>query len=410
MSARRPEQPPAALRAPSVGERGESRAEHGFETRAIHAGQPPDPVTGAVVPPLTLATTFAQPAVGRPGGYEYARSANPTRAALEACLSSLESATHGFAFASGLAAEDAVLRQVAPGGRILLGDDAYGGTFRLIDKVYGPAGWPWTAVDLSDLEGLARAWPEDTALVWLETPTNPMLAIVDVVAVAALAHRHGAIVVVDNTFATPYLQRPLELGADVVVHSSTKYLGGHSDVVGGFAATNDTAQAEGIAFVQNAAGAVPSPFDCYLVLRGVKTLAVRMDRHCANARAVVELLDGHPGVERVLWPGLVSHPGHVVAARQMRDFGGMVSFVVRGGEQEAVALVARTEVFTLAESLGAVESLIEHPARMTHASVAGSDLAVDPALVRLSVGIESAADLVADLDAALAVVTPPRHR
>ncbi len=374
---------------------------HGFETRAVHAGQPPDPVTGAVIPPLSLATTFAQSAVGTHAGYEYARSANPTRRALEDCLASLESARHGFAFASGLAAEDAVLRQVAPGRCILVGTDAYGGTFRLLDKVYGPAGWPSSAVDLGDLDALERRWPGDTALVWLETPTNPRLDVVDIAAVAALAHRHGAVVVVDNTFATPYLQRPLELGADVVVHSCTKYLGGHSDVVGGFAATDDEGLAEGIAFVQNAAGAVPSPFDCYLVLRGVKTLAVRMDRQCANARAVVDLLDGHPGVERVLWPGLAAHPGHAVASRQMRGFGGMVSFLVRGGEEAAVALAARTRVFTLAESLGAVESLIEHPARMTHASVAGTDLAVDPALLRLSVGIETAADLVADLEAAL---------
>ncbi|MGH9184378.1 MAG: PLP-dependent transferase, partial [Acidimicrobiales bacterium] len=322
------------------------REAFGFETRALHAGQDPDPATGAVVPPITLSTTFAQLEVGEHQGYEYSRSGNPTRAALEACLASLEGARHGFAFASGLAAEDAVLRQLRPGQRVLLGDDAYGGTFRLIDKIYRPAGWPWTAVDLTDLDRLAADWPADTALVWLETPTNPKLTIVDIDAVAELAHGRGAMVVVDNTFATPYLQQPLALGADVVVHSSTKYLGGHSDVVGGFAAANDDDLAAGIAFVQNAAGAVPAPFDCYLVLRGVKTLAVRMDRHCDNARAVAELLDAHPAVERVLWPGLTGHPGHDIAKRQMRDFGGMVSFVCAGGEAAALEVVAGTEIFT----------------------------------------------------------------
>jgi cystathionine gamma-synthase len=377
----------------------------GFETRAIHAGQQPDPVTGAVVPPISLSTTFAQQGVGRHSGYEYARSANPTRAALEACLASLEGARHGFAFASGLAAEDAVLRQLAPGAGVALGGDAYGGTFRLIDKVYGAAGHPWTAVDLTDPAGLARAWPEGVAMVWAETPTNPAMAIVDIAAVAEVAHAHGALLVVDNTFATPYLQQPLALGADVVVHSSTKYLGGHSDVVGGFAAMNDDELAVGLGFTQNAVGGVPSPVDCYLVQRGVKTLGVRMDRHCDNARAIVEALVGHPAVERVLWPGLPDHPGHDVAKRQMRDFGGMVSFVARGGESAAIAFCERTQVFTLAESLGAVESLVEHPARMTHASAAGSPLEVPPGLVRLSVGIESVADLVADVRQALDSLT-----
>jgi cystathionine gamma-synthase len=358
-------------------------------------------VTGAVVVPIGLATTFAQDAVGDHKGYEYGRSGNPTRAALEACLASLEGAHHGFAFASGLAASDALLRRLRPGQRVVLGDDAYGGTFRLIDKVFGPAGVPFTPVDLSDTAGLAGALPPDTGLVWAETPTNPELTVVDIAAVAEAAHARGALLVVDNTFATPYLQRPLALGADAVVHSSTKYLSGHSDVVGGFVATDDEELAEHVGFVQNAAGAVPSPFDCYLVLRGVKTLAVRMDRHCANARAVVELLSGHEAVERVLWPGLPGHPGHAAATRQMRDFGGMVSFVLAGGEKAALQAAERTEVFTLAESLGAVESLIEHPALMTHASAAGSALAVDPGLLRLSVGIESAADLVADLRAAL---------
>jgi cystathionine gamma-synthase len=377
------------------------RAARGFETRAIHAGQDPDPVTGAVVPPISLATTFAQPAVGRHGGWEYSRSGNPNRASLEMCLASLEGARHGLAFASGLAAEDAVLRLQRRGAGIVLGGDAYGGTFRLIDKVYGANGHPWTAVDLTNPARLDRDWPAGTAMVWAETPTNPAMDVVDIAALAEVAHAHGARLVVDNTFATPYLQQPLALGADVVVHSSTKYLGGHSDVVGGFVATDDIELAMDLGFVQNAVGAVPSPIDCYLVQRGLKTLALRMERHCDNARAVVEVLTDHPAVERVLWPGLPGHPGHDVAKRQMRDFGGMVSCVMRGGEPAALALAERTEVFTLAESLGAVESLIEHPARMTHASAAGSPLAVDPGLVRLSVGIETADDLVADLRQAL---------
>jgi cystathionine gamma-synthase len=372
-----------------------------FETRAIHEGQPPDPATGAVVVPISLSTTFAQTAVGEHQGYEYARSGNPTRTALETCVASLESARHGLAFASGLAAEDNVLRLVRPGRRVLLGNDAYGGTFRLISKVWGPLGVSHTAVDLTDLDGLARAWPDDTDMVWLETPTNPLLTCVDIAAVAEIAHARGALVVVDNTFATPYLQQPITLGADVVVHSATKYLGGHSDVVGGFLAVDDDDLAERLRFTQNAAGGVPSPFDCYLVLRGVKTLAVRMDRHCQNARAVVDLLVGHPKVERVLYPQLPDHPGHAAAARQMRDYGGMVSFTVRGGQAAALAVAAATEVFTLAESLGAVESLIEHPGAMTHASAAGSPLEVPPDLVRLSVGIEHPDDLVADLEQAL---------
>lgn len=377
----------------------------GFETRAIHAGQEPDPRTGAVVPPISLATTFAQDAVGRHRGYEYSRSGNPTRTALEGCLASLEGATHGLAFASGLAAEDALLRTLAPGDHVVIPDDAYGGTYRLVARVHALQGVTWSAVDLTDVDALARAWRDETRLVWVETPTNPLLSIVDVAAVARLARPRGARVVVDNTFATPYLQRPLELGADAVVHSSTKYLGGHSDVVGGFVATSDDALAERLRFLQNAVGAVPSPFDCYLVLRGVKTLALRMERHCTNARAVVEMLVAHPCVERVLYPGLPDHPGHAVAREQMRDYGGMVSFRVAGGEAPALALVERTRLFTLAESLGAVESLIEHPARMTHASAADSPLAVDPALVRCSVGIETAEDLVADLRGALDSLT-----
>jgi cystathionine gamma-synthase len=373
----------------------------GFATRAIHAGQAPDAASGAVVTPITLSTTFAQSAVGEHQGYEYSRSGNPTRTALESQVASLEGASFGLAFASGLAAEDNVLRLLRPGEGVVLGNDAYGGTFRLISKVYGPAGHPWHAADLTDLAALDGGWPRNARMVWLETPTNPLLTCIDIEAVAAIAHGHGALVVVDNTFATPYLQTPLALGADVVVHSATKYLGGHSDVVGGFVAVDDPDLADRLRFTQNAAGAVPAPFDCYLVLRGVKTLAVRMQRHCENARAVVDLLAGHAAVERVLYPQLPDHPGHAAAAKQMRDFGGMVSFTCAGGEAAALEMVRRTRLFTLAESLGAVESLIEHPGRMTHASAAGSPLEVPDSLVRLSVGLEDAADLVADLEQAL---------
>ncbi len=376
-----------------------------IETRVVHSGQEPDPATAAVVPPISLASTFAQDAVGDHRGYEYARSANPTRAALETCIADLEGAAHGLAFASGMAAEDAVLRAaLRPGDHIIIPGDAYGGTYRLIARVYDPGGVTSSVVDLTDLDALAAGWRDETKLVWVETPTNPLLTVVDIAAVAAFARERGALVVVDNTFATPYLQQPFPLGADVMVHSSTKYLGGHSDVVGGLVAVDDHELAERIAFVQNAAGAVPGPFDCYLVLRGVRTLAVRMDRHCENARAVAALLAEHPAVSRVLYPGLPSHPRYDIARRQMRDFGGMVSFLVAAGEDAALKLVASTRLFTLAESLGAVESLIEHPARMTHASAAGSPLACDPALVRLSVGIESAEDLVADLRQALDAV------
>ena len=379
-----------------------SGGEPGFETRAIHVGQEPDPVTGAVVTPISLASTFAQSAVGEHGGFEYGRTGNPTRAALEACIASLEGAAHGLAFASGMAAEDTVLRALlSPGDHIVLPDDAYGGTFRLVTRVLAESGIEWSVADLTDADALSAALQPRTRVVWVETPTNPLLTIVDLEVVTRVAHAAGARVVVDNTFATPYLQQPLVLGADVALHSSTKYLGGHSDVVGGFVATSDDTLAEQLAFLQNAVGAVPSPFDCYLVLRGVKTLGVRMDRHCANAGAVAVMLGEHSAVSRVLWPGLAGHPGHEVARRQMRDFGGMVSFFAAGGEQAALAVVAKTEVFTLAESLGAVESLIEHPARMTHASVAGSALAVDPALVRLSVGIETIDDLLDDLHHAL---------
>jgi cystathionine gamma-synthase len=303
----------------------------GFETRAIHVGQAPDPTTGAVVTPITLSSTFAQTAVGEHAGFEYARSGNPTRAAYEQCLASLESATHGFAFASGMAAEDAVLRLLAPGDHVVIPNDAYGGTLRLVAKVCGPAGIGWSVADLTDLDALAANWPDGASLVWIETPTNPMLTVVDIRGVCAVAHERGARVVVDNTFATPYLQRPLEHGADIVVHSATKYLGGHSDVVGGFAATRDPEIAERLRFLQNATGAVASPFDSYLVLRGIKTLAVRMDRHCQNAAAIVSMLVKHPAVSQVLYPSLAGHPGHPAARRQMREFGGMVSFLAAGG-------------------------------------------------------------------------------
>jgi cystathionine gamma-synthase len=372
-----------------------------FETRAIHAGQRPDPTTGAVVTPVYLTSTYAQDAVGEHRGYEYSRSGNPTRTALEDCLTDLEGARHGFAFASGLAGEDAVLRTLAPGDHVVLGNDVYGGTYRMVTRVFGPAGVPCTTADLTDFSALAAAWRDETRMVWVESPTNPLLGIVDIAAVAAFAHERGARCVVDNTFATPYLQRPLELGADVVVHSTTKYLGGHSDVVGGFVATDDDELAERIGFFQFAIGAVPGPLDCFLVLRGVKTLPVRMDRACANARVVAEALAAHPAVEQVLWPGLPTHPGHDVAVKQMSDFGAMVSFTTKGGEEAAVAAAGGTRVFTLAESLGAVESLIEHPGRMTHLSTAGSSIEVPANLVRLSVGIESAADLVVDLLRAL---------
>jgi cystathionine gamma-synthase len=376
-----------------------------LETRVVHAGQEPDRETGAIVPPISLASTFAQDAVGASRGYEYARSANPTRAALETCIADLEGGAHGLAFASGMAAEDALLRAaLRSGDHVIIPADAYGGTYRLVARVYEPEGVAWSAVDLTDADSLAAAWRDETKLVWIETPTNPLLTVIDIAAVSAFARDRGALVVVDNTFATPYLQQPLGLGADVAVHSSTKYLGGHSDVVGGLVAVEDRELGERIAFVQNAAGAVPGPFDCYLVLRGVKTLAVRMDRHCENARAVAALLAEHPAVSQVLYPGLPGHPGNDVARRQMRDFGGMVSFTIAAGEDAALKLVAGTRLFTLAESLGAVESLIEHPARMTHASAAGSPLACDPALVRLSVGIESVEDLVADLRQALDAV------
>ena len=379
--------------------------EYGFETRAIRAGQPHDPYTGAVVTPISLATTFAQEAVGQPRhGYEYGRTGNPTRHAYQVCIASLEGAQQGFAFASGLAASDALLRVLRPGDSLLLGDDAYGGTFRLIDKVHGNAGVQTAAVDLTAPEKIRDTWTPGTRMVWLETPTNPLLTIFDIEAICAITHELGGIVVVDNTFATPYLQQPLALGADAVVHSATKYIGGHSDVVGGFVATNDDELADHMVFTQNAVGAVPSPFDCYLALRGIKTLAVRMDRHCSNAEKVVELLADHPAIRSVLYPGLDDHIGHDIARQQMSGFGGMVSFRLHGGREAAERVAAATKVFTLAESLGAVESLIEHPGAMTHASVAGSALEVPDDLVRLSVGLETASDLLDDLAQALATL------
>jgi cystathionine gamma-synthase len=372
----------------------------GFETRAIRAGQPHDPNSGAVVTPISLATTFVQEDVGVHRGYEYSRTGNPTRSALQACLASLEGAAHGLAFGSGMAAEDTLLRTLSPGDHIVLGNDAYGGTFRLISAVFGPMGIDWSAADLTDPAALAAAMRPETKVVWAETPTNPMLTVIDLEAIAEVAHAGDAMFVVDNTFATPYLQQPLSLGADVVVHSTTKYCGGHSDVVGGFLALNDDELAARLAYLQNAIGAIGSPFDNYLTLRGLKTLAVRMDRHCESAEAIVEFLEGRDEVIEIRYPGLADHPGHAAAVKQMKKFGGMVSFRIKGGMNAAVRLAASTRVFSLAESLGAVESLIEHPGVMTHASAAGSPLEVPDDLIRLSVGIESIADLIADLSQA----------
>ncbi len=373
----------------------------GFETRAIRAGQAHEPTSGAVVTPISLATTFVQEQPGVHRGYEYSRTGNPTRRALQDCLASLEGAGHGLAFASGMAAEDTLLRTLSPGDHIVLGNDAYGGTYRLISAVLAPSGIEWSAADLTDPDSLDAAMRPETKIVWAETPPNPLLTVIDLAATADIAHGGGARFVVDNTFATPYLQQPLSHGADVVVHSTTKYCGGHSDVVGGFLATDDTDLAERLAYLQNAVGAVGSPFDNYLTLRGLKTLAVRMDRHCSNARAVVEMLEAHPAVSTVLYPGLPEHPGYAAAASQMSDFGGMVSFRLAAGRDAAMRVASSTRVFSLAESLGAVESLIEHPGVMTHASAADSPLEVPDDLVRISVGIESADDLVADLEGAL---------
>jgi cystathionine gamma-synthase len=376
----------------------------GFETRAIHAGQEPDPRTGAVIVPIYQTSTYAQDGVGgtREGDYEYSRTANPTRTVLEQALAALESGRHALAFASGMAASDAVLRTVLrPGDHLVLGNDAYGGTFRLIDKVLQPWGIGYTVADLSKVDEVRAAMTPATRLIWCESPSNPLLGIGDIASLAEVAHSAGARLVVDNTFATPYLQNPLELGADLVVHSTTKYLGGHSDVVGGAVVTNEGELRDQLFFLRNASGAVPGPFDAWLTLRGIKTLAVRMERHCDNAEVVAQALAAHPKVERVYYPGLAEHPGHETAAKQMRRFGGMISFTHADGERAALDVSARTKLFILAESLGGIESLIEHPGKMTHASVAGSTLQVPSNLLRLSVGIEDARDLVNDLREAL---------
>jgi cystathionine gamma-synthase len=375
-----------------------------FETRAIHDGQEPDPATGAVITPIYQTSTYVQEGVGKNKGYDYSRAGNPTRTALETCLASLESADHGLAFSSGLGATTTIMHLVSPGERVVCVNDVYGGVYRMFSQVYEPKGYDFTFLSAEEITtGLAGHLDSKTRIVWLESPTNPLLNVIDIQAAAEAAHSVGALVVVDNTFATPYLQRPLELGADIVVHSTTKYLGGHSDVIGGFAATNDPTIAERLRFLQKSLGAVPGPFDAWLVLRGVKTLAVRMRQHCENAHRIATFLSEHDAVERVFYPGLPDHPGHEIAARQMTDFGGMISFLA-ASEEAAIRLVAETKVWQLAESLGGVESLIEQPAQMTHASTAGAPFAVPPNLVRLSVGIESADDLVADLEHALATI------
>lgn len=384
----------------------EHLAQAGFETRAIHAGWEPDPATGSVIPPIFATSTYKQDGVGGlRGGYEYSRSGNPTRTALEQTLAALEQGGRAFAFASGLAAEDTLLHATCvPGDHVVIPDDAYGGTFRLVDKVATRWGLEYYAAPVSDVDAVRAAIrPGRTRLVWVETPTNPLLNVGDIEALAAVAHEAGALLVVDNTFASSYLQQPLTLGADVVVHSTTKYAGGHSDVVGGALVVRAGSEelAEALAFHHNAIGAVAGPFDAWLTLRGLKTLSLRMDRHCDNAELVTGFLAGHPDVSHVYYPGLPDHPGHEVASRQMSRYGGMVSFRVTGGEAQALAVCEHTRVFTLGESLGGVESLIEHPGRMTHASVAGTALEVPGDLVRLSVGIETGEDLLADLDRAL---------
>jgi len=375
-----------------------------FETLAIHAGQEPDPANGAVMTPIYQTSTYAQDGVGQPRqGYEYSRTQNPTRKALENCLAALEGGSYGLAFASGMAATDAVLRLLNAGSHVLAGDDVYGGTFRLFDKVLVRHGLDFTFADTSDLEAVAEALTPSTRMVWLETPTNPLLSVTDIRAVAEMVGSHPSrpLLVVDNTFATPYLQRPLELGADIVVHSTTKYLSGHSDVVGGALVVKDQELHEKLAFLQNAAGAIPGPMDCFLILRGIKTLPLRMDRHAANASALVSILTGHPKIERTMYPFHPSHPQHRIASGQMINGGGMISFIMKAGREAAVRVAESTKVFTLAESLGGVESLIEVPAAMTHLSTSDSQIAVDPGLVRLSVGIEHVDDLLADIQQAL---------
>jgi cystathionine gamma-synthase len=371
-----------------------------FETRAIHVGQEPDPATGAIITPIYQTSTYVQDAVGEHKGFDYSRVANPTRQALETALASLESAEHGVAYSSGLGATTTLMHLLNPGDRVVLIADVYGGVYRMTSQVYEPKGYRFHYLPAEDFPNLAEHLDDSTRMVWLETPSNPLLNVVDIAAAAEAAHAAGALLVVDNTFATPYLQRPLELGADVVVHSTTKYLGGHSDVVGGFAGTNDPTVAERLRFLQKSLGAVPGPFDSWLVLRGIKTLALRMRQHCLNAMEIASVLERHSRVQQVFYPGLPSHPGHAIAAKQMRDFGGMVSFLAESPE-EAEAIAARTKLFQLAESLGGVESLIEVPFRMTHAATADAPFAAPPNLIRLSVGIESADDLVMDIENAL---------
>ncbi|MET0821023.1 MAG: cystathionine gamma-synthase [Aeromicrobium sp.] len=379
-----------------------SADEQGFATRAIHAGYEPNAQNGAVNVPIYASSTFAQDGVGgMRGGFEYARTGNPTRAALEANLAALEKGTYGRGFSSGMAATDCALRSLLrPGDHLVIPDDAYGGTFRLIDKVFSQWGITYTVAAVNDLDAIRAAVNDATKAIWIETPTNPLLNVGDIAAISEIAQTAGATFVVDNTFASPYLQQPLTLGADVVLHSTTKYIGGHSDVVGGVLVTDDEELDAAFAFLQNGSGGVPGPFDAYLTMRGAKTLAVRMDKHCDNAEAVVDFLQGHPAIESVLYPGLAEHPNHEVAARQMKRFGGMVSVRLKD-QQAALDFCARTELFTLAESLGGIESLIEHPGAMTHASTAGSQLEVPDDLVRLSVGIEDVADLIGDLEQAL---------
>ncbi len=372
-----------------------------FETRAIHVGQEPDPATGAVITPIYQTATYAQTDVGITKGYDYSRTANPTRTALEQCLASLEGGEYGLAFASGMGAITTLLFLLKSGDHVVVCDDAYGGTYRLFRRVLESYGLEFSFVDMTDLEATARVLRPNTKMLWLETPTNPMLKIVDIAALAALGKPRGVWAVVDNTFASPYLQQPLALGADIIAHSTTKYLGGHSDVVGGALVTSNAQVFERLKFLQNAAGAVPGPFDCWLTLRGVKTLALRMERHSENALRVARFLESHPRVARVMYPGLESHPQYELARKQMRGFGGMVSFIPKGGAEQARKIARTTRLFTLGESLGAVESLIEVPAAMTHLSVQGSPLEVDPALIRLSVGIEHHEDLLADLAQAL---------
>ena len=375
-----------------------------FETRAIHRGQDPDPATGAVTTPIYQTSTYVQDAVGKNKGYDYSRSGNTTRTALETCLASLENADHGLAFSSGLGATTTIMHLVNPGEHVVCVNDVYGGVYRMFSQVYEPKGYRFTYLPAEEIgTGLDEHLDESTRVVWLESPTNPLLNVIDIAAATEAAHAVGALVIVDNTFATPYLQQPLELGADIVVHSTTKYLGGHSDIIGGFAATSDPTIAERLRFLQKSLGAIPGPFDTWLVLRGLKTLAVRMRQHCENARQIAAFLAEHEAVERVFYPGLPDHPGHAIAARQMADFGGMISFLA-ASEEDAIRLVGETKVWKLAESLGGVESLIEQPAQMTHASTASAPFAVSPSLVRLSVGIESVGDLVADLEQALAAV------